>query len=303
MLLGLRGEKGIVAVICHVRHECDIPLSQRRSAATLYHGYNNTICRFLSNRYKVGTVGSMDNEFGIDGYEPTAYPPFAVTVDIVVFTIKDDRLQMVLIQRGAPPFEAAWALPGGFVQHDEDLETAARRELVEETGVVSGPTHLTQLASYGAPDRDPRMRVVTVAWWAIMPDVPEPEAGSDAAHADLVGVDDVIEGRVELAFDHRQIVIDALEALRDRLEDTTLATTFWTNEFRISDLRRVYEIVWDTELEPGNFQRKVRKVPGWLRPTGTRDDSSTGRPAQLFRSADASMRLDSPIRRERKHED
>lgn len=244
----------------------------------------------------------MDNESRIDGYDPSAYPSFAVTVDIVVFTIKDDRLQMVLIQRGAPPFEAAWALPGGFVHRDEDLETAARRELMEETGVESGPTHLTQLASYGAPDRDPRMRVVTVAWWAIMPDVPEPEAGSDAAHADLVGVDDVIDGRVELAFDHRQIVIDALEALRDRLEDTTLATTFWTDEFRISDLRRVYEIVWDTKLEPGNFQRKVRKVPGWLQPTGTRDDSATGRPAQLFRSAPTPLRLDSPIRRERRHD-
>ncbi|MFT5204623.1 MAG: 8-oxo-dGTP diphosphatase [Candidatus Aldehydirespiratoraceae bacterium] len=235
----------------------------------------------------------------LEGYDPSAFPPFAVTVDLVVFTIRDDRLQIVLVQRGAPPFEHAWALPGGFVHVDEDLEMAARRELFEETGVDTGPSHLAQLGAYGGPDRDPRMRVVTVAWWAIVADLPDPKAGTDAAHADLIGVDDVIEGRVQLAFDHRSIVIDALESLRDQLEDTTIAATFWTNEFRISDLRRVYEIVWDTELEPGNFQRKVRKIPGWLQPTGTYDESSTGRPAALFSSARRVRRLDSPIRRER----
>ena len=236
----------------------------------------------------------------LEDYDPGAFPPFAVTVDLVVFTIRDDRLQLVLVQRGGPPFERAWALPGGFVHVDEDLEDAARRELAEETGVDTRPGHLAQLGAYGAPDRDPRMRVVTVAWWAIMADLPDPEAGTDAAHADLIGVDDVIDGRVTLAFDHRRIVIDALEALRDRLEDTTIATSFWTDEFRISDLRRVYEIVWDTELEPGNFQRKVRKVPGWLQPTGSYDEGGTGRPAELFSSPLELRRLDSPIRRERR---
>ena len=244
----------------------------------------------------------MSNPDGVvDGYDPHAFPPFAVTVDIVMFTLRDDRLQLVLIQRGAPPFDKAWALPGGFVHPDEDLETAARRELFEETGVESSPAHLAQLGAYGAPDRDPRMRVVTVAWWAILPDIADPEAGTDALIADLVGVDDVLERRVELAFDHHQIVADAVEALRNELEDTTLASSFWTEEFRISDLRRVYEIVWNTELEPGNFQRKVRKIPGWLEPTGQHAINPYGvRPAQLFRSsADLATRLETPLRRER----
>ncbi len=243
----------------------------------------------------------MTEPTDVDGYDPSAYPPFAVTVDIVVFTLLDDRLQMVLIQRGGPPFEKVWALPGGFVHVDEDLETAARRELFEETGVESGPAHLEQLGAYGTTDRDPRMRVVTIAWWAIVPDLPAPEAGTDAVHADLVGVDDVLDDRVELAFDHRQIVIDAVEALREKLEDTTLASSFWTDSFRISDLRRVYEIVWGSQLEPGNFQRKVRKVPGWLQSTGERSASSDGgRPAELFRTSDERiMRLDAPLRMER----
>ncbi len=242
----------------------------------------------------------MKQASGVESYRPSDYPPFAVTVDIVVFTIRDDRLQIVLIQRSAPPFERAWALPGGFVQSRENLETAARRELQEETGVQAGPSHLAQFQTYGDPDRDPRMRVVSVAWWAIIPNLIQPVAGSDAAFADLIGVDEVISGRVPLAFDHRQIVIDGLEALRTELENSTLASTFWDGEFRIRDLRRVYEVVWGVDLEPGNFQRKVRKIPGWLRATGRRaPGSGGGRPAEFFLSeAREAQRLNSPLRRE-----
>lgn len=134
-----------------------------------------------------------------------------------------------------------------------------------------------------------------------MPIEGDPVAGTDAVHADLIGVDEVLEGQVELAFDHRRIVADAVEALRDELETTTLATTFWGDEFRISDLRRVYETVWGVELEPGNFQHKVRKNPDWLEPTGHRAPSPDGgRPAELFRSAPSVRRLASPLRRERR---
>lgn len=233
----------------------------------------------------------MTGSATVEGYDPHAYPPFAVTVDIAVFTIRDGRLQVVLIQRGGPPFESDWALPGGFVQPDEDLEAAARRELVEETGVESGPAYLTQLRAYGRPDRDPRMRVVTVAWWAVMRDVPPPRAGTDAAFADLVGVDDVLEGRVELAFDHHEIVVDALEALRTEIESTAVATSFLDDQFSITELRRVYETIWGTRLEPGNFQRKVRSIAGFVEPTGRRSSESGGRPAELFAAPAAAISL------------
>ena len=200
-------------------------------------------------------------------YNPHAFPPFAVATDIVVFTIRAQRLQVVLVQRNEDPYRLAWALPGGFVRPDEDLEQAARRELAEETRIETAPDFLTQLGAYGDPTRDPRMRVVSVAWWAVVADLPEPEAGGDALYADVLPVTDVLSGRMSLAFDHAKILNDALEALRSALEETTLATTFQSGPFRISDLRRVYEVVWGTELDPGNFQRKVRQTPGWLADT------------------------------------
>ncbi len=240
----------------------------------------------------------MTDDHGLQGYDPHEFPPFAVTVDIVVFSISGDHLKVVLIERGAPPFEGAWALPGGFVHVDEDVEAAARRELAEETGVDFEPSFLTHLAAYGKPDRDPRMRVVTIAWWAIAPRLAAPVAGSDASKAELVDVNKVVDGQIELAFDHRQIVLDALNALRDQFEDTTLATTFLDGSFRISDLRRVYEIVWGAELEPGNFQRKVRRIAGLLEPTGEKSSTeSGGRPAELFRGPDEVTRIDTPLRR------
>ncbi len=120
----------------------------------------------------------------IASYDPGEYPQFAVTVDIVVFTIVDDDLCVLLIQRGGPPFLGRWALPGGFVKPDEDLDQAAVRELAEETGIHQKVGLLEQFGSYGAPERDPRMRVVTIGYWAILPDLPSPTAGSDARHAE-----------------------------------------------------------------------------------------------------------------------
>ena len=139
---------------------------------------------------------------------------FAVTVDIVLLTVVDRRLSVLLIQRGNPPYEGAWALPGGFVEPDEDLAEAAARELLEETGIGMEPGSLLQVGAYGHPDRDPRMRVVTVAYGAIVPRLGKaPRAGSDAAQAELTPVADVGGERLQLAFDHRLIVEDAVSRL------------------------------------------------------------------------------------------
>ena len=192
-------------------------------------------------------------------YDPRRFPPFAVTVDVGVFTIQDEALHVLLIGRAEEPFKGALALPGGFVKPDEDLDQAAARELAEETGLRDGSWHLEQLGSYGAPDRDPRMRVVTVAYWAICADLPAPRAGGDAAAAILVPVAEIESGNVRLAFDHERIVRDAVERTRSKLEYTALAAKFCPPEFTIAQLRRVFEAVWSMRLDPGNFQRNVQE--------------------------------------------
>lgn len=145
------------------------------------------------------------------GYDPSGYPPFAVTVDVIVFTIAHGQLHVALVERGNDPFKGKWALPGGFVEPDEDLADAAARELQEETGIESEATALTQLGAYGKPDRDPRMRVVSVAFWTIQPGLSQVTGGSDAAAARLLPVDEALEDPSNLAFDHHQILSDAVE--------------------------------------------------------------------------------------------
>lgn len=223
------------------------------------------------------------------------FPPFAVTVDIAVFTIRDDVLQILLIQRGGEPFLGAWALPGGFVRPDEDLDRAADRELEEETGVRPGSAHLEQLGSYGDPERDPRMRTVTVAYWAICSGLPMLRGGGDAWRAELVPVEKIERRKVRLAFDHERIVRDAVERARSKLEYTALAARFCPSEFTISQLRRVFEAVWNTRLDPGNFQRNVQNRAGFS-VAGATASAGRGRPAALWSVADA-IGLAKPLKR------
>jgi 8-oxo-dGTP diphosphatase len=213
------------------------------------------------------------------------HPPFAVTVDLVVLTLTGDELCALVVRRGVSPHLGEWALPGGFVRADEDLSDAARRELAEETGLAPGTVHIEQLAGYGAPDRDPRMRVVTVAYLALAPDLPVPRAGTDAAEARWMPV----RSREHLAFDHDRILADGLERARAKLEYSPLATAFCAPEFTVAELRRVYELVWDTRLDPRNFHRKVTGAEGLLEPTGRTTTRDGGRPAQLYRRGKAEL--------------
>ena len=216
-----------------------------------------------------------------------------LTVDLVILTVRESLLQVLLIQRGNEPYQDQDALPGGFLRAGEDLRDAAERELAEETSLSSRHLHLEQLAAYGAPHRDPRGRVVSVAYLALAPNLPIPTAGSDAKAARWAPVQEV---RGTLAFDHGDILDDAVERARSQLEFTTLATAFCDREFTIGDLRRVYEVVWETSLDPRNFSRKVASSEGFLQPTGGKRIPETGRPATLYRRGPART-LNPPLMR------
>lgn len=218
---------------------------------------------------------------------PDGSPAIRVTVDLIVFTVRDDRLKVLLIERGIPPFRGQPALPGGFLLADEDAEAAAQRELAEETGVDGHRLHLEQLRTYSAPDRDPRERVVTIAYLAIAPDLPVPAGGGDARRASWESVDRVLSGELTLAFDHGRILRDGLERARAKLEYTTLAAKFCPDRFTISDLRRVYEVVWGISIDPRNFHRKVTKTVGFVQRTDESRAMATGRPAILYRRGPA----------------
>jgi 8-oxo-dGTP diphosphatase len=247
----------------------------------------------------------------VDGYDKYAHEPFAVTVDLAVLTVRADTLHVLLVERGQEPYAGQWALPGGFVQSDESAETAARRELAEETGLsdVTG-LHLEQLRTYSEPGRDPRMRVVSVAFAALLPPPATsrprsdggdgrpaalaPRGGGDAAQARWVPYD---EAR-PLAFDHDRILTDAHERVGAELEYTCLATAFCPPEFTLGELQRVYETVWGTALDRPNFRRKVLATPGFVEPVpgAARLTGGRGKPAALYR-AGAATTLHPPLLR------
>ena len=219
-------------------------------------------------------------------YDKYAYEPFAVTVDLAVLTLRAGALHVLLVERGQEPYAGHWALPGGFVQPGESAETAARRELAEETGLfdVSG-LHLEQLRTYSEPDRDPRMRVVSVAFAALLPDAPEPHGGSDAADARWVPYGTARP----LAFDHDRILADAHERVGAKLEYSCLATAFCPPEFTLGELQQVYETVWGTTLDRPNFRRKVLATPGFVEqvPGAAKLTGGRGKPAALYRAGPA----------------
>ncbi|MFH8444276.1 NUDIX hydrolase [Streptomyces sp. NPDC018026] len=220
------------------------------------------------------------------GYDKHAFEPFAVTVDLAVLTLRAGALHALLVERGQEPYAGRWALPGGFLLPEESAETAARRELAEETGLadVTG-LHLEQLRTYSEPGRDPRMRVVSVAFAALLPDPPEPHGGGDAAEARWVPYDKA-QG---LAFDHDRILADARDRVGAKLEYTCLATAFCPAEFTLGELQQVYETVWGTALDRPNFRRKVLATPGFVEPVpgAARLTGGRGKPAAVYRAGPA----------------
>jgi 8-oxo-dGTP diphosphatase len=203
-----------------------------------------------------------------------------VTVDIVIFTLRGGSLQVLLVKRGVPPFAGQYAIPGGFVRGDESLKEAALRELHEETGVRN--VFLEQLYTFGDPQRDPRGRVITVAYYALTAsDKLSLVAGADAAEAQWFPASRV----PPLAFDHKSILHYALERLRNKLEYTTVGFHLLPEKFTLGELQAVYEAILGRPLDKRNFRRKLALL-GILKPL--REWQRTGRkPAQLFRFAAA----------------
>ena len=208
-----------------------------------------------------------------------AVPRIGVSVDLVILTVRGGQLATLAWRRDSSPYAGMQALPGGFIRLDEDLPAAAARVLAERAGLPSAQVHLEQLQTYGYPDRDPTRRAVSVAYLALAPDLPAPDAPQMSWQP--------VSVLTQMAFDHERILTDGVERARSKLEYTSLGAAFCRDEFTVADLRRVYEIVWGVPLDPRNFHRKVTGARNFLVETGEVTASGGGRPAQLYRRGSA----------------
>jgi 8-oxo-dGTP diphosphatase len=198
-----------------------------------------------------------------------------VTVDTVIFTVREGALSVLLVRRNSPPFVGTWAIPGGFVRERESLDAAALRELREETGVTD--VYLEQLYSFGKPERDPRGRFVTVAYFALISADHPIHAGTDAADARWWRMDEL----PRLAFDHREILDYALERLRNKLEYTTVGFQLLPRRFTLTELQQVYEAILGRPLDKRNFRRKIELL-GILKALEQHRTNGPSRPARLY---------------------
>jgi len=204
------------------------------------------------------------------------YPHPAVTTDVAVFTIRDQQLTLLLVQRAGEPYQGMWALPGGFLEIDEDLEACAKRELEEETG-ISG-VYLEQLYTFGSPNRDPRERIISVTYYALVPsDRLQLKAASDAADAQWFALDQM----PSLAFDHQQIVALARSRLAAKLDYSTIAFQFMPETFTLSELQTVYEILLNEHLDKRNFRKKILALKQ-IEETGELRRTGNHRPARVY---------------------
>ena len=211
-------------------------------------------------------------------YDASKYERPSVTVDVVMMSLRQRDLQVLLIKRRSWPYEGMWAIPGGFVNMDESLEAAAKRELQEETGVQD--VYLEQLYTFGDPGRDPRTRVITVVYFALLDSARlQVKAADDAADVGWFSVYHL----PQLAFDHEKILHYTLDRLRGKLSYTTIAFNLLPERFTLRELQRVYEIIQHKkELDKRNFRKKILSN-GILEDTGEKKMEGTHRPARLYR--------------------
>jgi 8-oxo-dGTP diphosphatase len=205
------------------------------------------------------------------------YPRAALTVDCVVFGFDEAELKVLLIRRGLAPFKGKWALPGGFVRLEETVDEAARRELEEETGLRD--VFLEQLYTFGAVDRDPRERVVSVTHYALVKLAEHPATGAtDASEAEWFPAAEI----PALAFDHADILQKALERLRGKVRYEPIGFELLPEKFTLSQLQHLYEAVLHAPLDKRNFRKKILSM-GLLVPLKEKVRTGAHRPAQLFR--------------------
>lgn len=209
-------------------------------------------------------------------YDPSNYDRPSVTVDVVIFSLVDEDLQVLLVKRKYAPFANMWAIPGGFVRMEESLEEAAARELAEETGVKD--VYMEQLYTFGRPNRDPRTRVITIAYFALVPhDAIQHRPGDDAAETRWFSMFDL----PNLAFDHHDILEYALTRLRYKLEYTAVGFRLLPDIFTLSELQRAYETILGEKLDKRNFRRKIL-ASDILEDTARKKRDGEGRPAKLY---------------------
>ena len=231
----------------------------------------------------------MTEEEFLRTYKAKEYPKPSVTVDLVIFTVVDSILKVLLIKRKGHPHQGQWAIPGGFVDvgdvfddQGESVEKAAHRELAEETSLPEGCCFLEQLRTFGEPGRDPRMRVISVAYYALIsPEkVPLVKAGDDASEAKWV----VVEGVEGLAFDHDKILGTAVERIRGKIDYAPIAFELVPPTFTVAELRSVHEAIKGHSYKAPNFYRRFRR----MQTDGIIEEApgkryGSGRPAKVYK--------------------
>lgn len=231
---------------------------------------------------------NMDDDQSSVINRPTGEATFSVAATVVVFTMSDKALHVVMTREGDGQLE----LSSGSVSVDERLEESATRALLSATR--DEVKYLNQLGAYQDLGRQPHPNMITIAWWTILPTRANPGIRSTNASIRLVRINDLSGASADIAPGNFTIINDALTALRHQLQHTTIATAFWHGPFRVTDLRRVYDAAFDTELKAGNFQRKITNIDGFLEPTGEMR-SGWGRSAALYTTTDAIRPLHPPL--------